>query len=151
MDDDIEFKLYELGYDKHGKKWFVRTVNFPPDYTDTTLELIEEKDLYKANNYHVTPRAECKLWKEKNNTLTINDIEIIDKTLEDRGIGTLLITFVEKLARSQNLSKLFGELSKVDANHFNKLKHFYKKLGFNLILYEPPRGIYIGYVEKHLA
>ena len=45
MNDDIHFKLYELGYDKYGKRWFVRTVRFTPDYGDTTLELIEEKDI----------------------------------------------------------------------------------------------------------
>jgi GNAT superfamily N-acetyltransferase len=151
MNDDIHFKLYELGYDKYGKRWFVRTVRFTPDYGDTTLELIEEKDIDKANNFHVPPRAKCTIWKEPNNTLIINDIVIIDESLENRGIGTLILTFVEHLVRLQGIGKLYGELSHADADHLDKLEHFYNKLGFDFVLHESQRGTTIGHVEKKIT
>jgi hypothetical protein len=150
MDGDIHFKLYKLGYDKYGERWFVRTVKFTPDYGDTTLELIKEENIDKANNFHVPPRAICKMWKESNNSMTINDIEIIDKSLENRGIGTLILIFVEKLARLQGINKLYGELSIVDVDHLDKLKHFYNKLGFDFVLHETKKGTTIGHIEKQV-
>ena len=38
-----------------------------------------------------------------------------------------------------------GHLSSADSDHFDKLKHFYQRLGFSVVFYEPEHPDYRRY------
>ena len=91
--------------------------------------------------------------KGKNTTIAkIEDLEI-DSEIENRGIGSSLLRFMENWARDNGVNKLIGDLSGVDAEHIDKLNHFYKKHGYEFqldIAKEKTHSILIGKIEKLL-
>lgn len=60
----------------------------------------------------------------------IDDLFAID---EDCGNGSLLLECLFSKANELSIREIRGDLSWVDADHFDKLEHFYKKNGFNVM------------------
>lgn len=60
----------------------------------------------------------------------IDDLFAID---EDCGNGSLLLECLFSKANELSISEIRGQLSWVDADHFDKLEYFYKKNGFNVV------------------
>ena len=86
------------------------------------------------------------------NVAKIEDLEV-NPDIEDRGLGSALLTLIESWAGNHGVKKLIGDLSNVDANHFNKLKHFYEKHNYTFRLNRisgKKSSILIGEVEKSL-
>lgn len=63
----------------------------------------------------------------------------VDSSMENRGVGSMLVkAAIEACKRRGNLG-IDGEISRVDRDHFDKLKHFYEKLGFDFELFDAER------------
>ena len=77
----------------------------------------------------------------------------VDRWVENRGVGSMLVrAAIEDCKRQGNLG-IYGEISKVDEDHFSKLKHFYEKLGFTFVLYDEneldENSNTVGKIELH--
>ena len=60
----------------------------------------------------------------------------IDKRLENRGVGSMLVQRAIEECKRRGHKDMEGDLSDVDRGHFDKLKHFYEKLGFSVVFHE---------------
>ena len=65
----------------------------------------------------------------KKSELFIGDYE---SDIENKGYGSILLRNVIELARTINVSRITGNLSAVDSNHFDKLEYLYSKYGFKV-------------------
>jgi GNAT superfamily N-acetyltransferase len=78
----------------------------------------------------------------------------VRKDYENRGIGSLLIKFVEKWEIELGSNEIFGDISIKDYDHFDKLEHFYTKNGWTFKLFDNWRAIRgtttVGRVYKKL-
>jgi hypothetical protein len=66
----------------------------------------------------------------ENDTLVINDINM---RRNNAGYGSIAMEALLDYAKEQNYHKITGWLSSVDQGHFDRLEHFYKKFGFDVI------------------
>ncbi len=69
----------------------------------------------------------------KKSELFIGDFE---SDIENKGYGSILLRNVIELARTINVSRITGNLSAVDSDHFDKLKYLYSKHGFKVNISE---------------
>ena len=65
----------------------------------------------------------------KKSELFIGDFE---SDVENKGYGSILLRNVLELARRLRLKRITGNLSAVDSDHFDKLRHIYEKFGFEV-------------------
>lgn len=54
--------------------------------------------------------------------------------IENKGYGSLVLRSIIDLAKSIEAKEITGKLSSVDSDRFDKLKHFYIKHGFCVVL-----------------
>ena len=79
-----------------------------------------------------------------------------ETSLENRGGATLVLRYAESWCRSMGCREIWGELSDVDSDHLDKLKHFYEKNGYTFKLFvsgDPeynPQSLVVGEVRKEL-
>ena len=77
----------------------------------------------------------------------------IDFNLENRGIGSSLLTLIEIWAKKHGVINIIGDLSNVDADHFDKLKYFYNKNGYDFQMGKADYNgdsIMVGEIEKNI-
>ncbi len=77
----------------------------------------------------------------------------VNPFVESRGIGTMLVQEIIRECRKRGNHVLWGELARIDRDHFPKLETFYRKLGFCVTLYKSDSqsiGAIIGKVEFSL-
>lgn len=81
----------------------------------------------------------------------------IDPKYQNKGIGSKLIVEVEKWAISAGIGYLYGDLVKVDSDHFSMLHHLYTEHGWAWCLFDKddsrlkPGSNVVGIVEKTLS
>jgi len=63
------------------------------------------------------------------NGLHINDIHT---SASNTGNGSILMCCLLKIAVQEDIKRVYGELSSVDNDHFDRLEHFYSKFGFRI-------------------
>lgn len=63
------------------------------------------------------------------NELFIGDFS---SNIENKGYGSILLQNVIKLAKQLGCKTIGGNLSSVDSDHFDKLRHLYEKYGFEV-------------------
>ena len=61
----------------------------------------------------------------------------VDARMEDRGLGSMLLSRAIAACRTRGHEGIESELSEVGSGHFDKLKHFYEKFGFTVTFYSP--------------
>ncbi len=66
----------------------------------------------------------------------LNDIQV-DTQFENRGMGSMLVREALEICKRLGHVGMYGTLSIVDSDHFDKLKHFYEQLGFSVVFYKP--------------
>ncbi len=75
----------------------------------------------------------------------------IEKWAENRGLGSMLVQRAIEECKRRGHKGMDGDLSGVDADHFDKLKHFYEKLGFTVTFFDRDhpdrRGWRVGKIE----
>ena len=78
----------------------------------------------------------------------------IDPPYQNAGIGSALLAEVEKWAAREGIRRLYGDLAKVDSDHFTMLRHLYMKHGWKWCLFSErdprfsPTSHVAGTVEK---
>ncbi len=63
----------------------------------------------------------------------------VDGSMENRGVGSMLVKAAIEVSKRRGNLGLDGKISRVDCAHFDKLKHFYEKLGFDFELFDAER------------
>ncbi len=80
----------------------------------------------------------------------LTDVEI-EKWAENRGVGSMLVARAIEECKRRGHKGMEGDLSSVDSDHFDKLKHFYEKLGFTVTFFDrnhpDRRGWKVGRIE----
>ena len=75
----------------------------------------------------------------------------VNRHMENRGVGSMLVQEAAKECKLRGHRGIEGDISSVDSDHFDKLKHFYEKMGFSVVLYPPEHPDYnprrVGKVE----
>ena len=66
----------------------------------------------------------------------LNDLQV-SAPFENRGMGSMLVREALQVCKRLGHEGMDGDLSIVDSDHFDKLKHFYEKLGFSVVFYRP--------------
>ena len=61
----------------------------------------------------------------------------VNSFMENRGVGSMLVKAAIEVSKRRGNLGLDGKISSVDRDHFDKLKHFYEKLGFDFELFDP--------------
>ena len=69
----------------------------------------------------------------------------VDKHMENRGVGSMLVRRAVEECTRRGHKGIEGDISNVDSDHFDKLRHFYEKLGFSVIFFEPDHPEYRCY------
>ena len=64
----------------------------------------------------------------------VNDVRV-DPSIENRGLGSMLIREAIKECMRRGHKGMGGHLSEVDRGRFPKLKYFYERLGFSVTIY----------------
>jgi GNAT superfamily N-acetyltransferase len=142
-----------LGVDKHGEPWFVEVSPYDDELSGATFHAWPEslppddhpRYLAMAAVTLRHPLSRQELLRAK-----IEDIRIEDNRLENRGVGTLLLRCLEAWCRDRGFRETWGELSNIDSDHLDKLRHLYTKNGYTFSLFSAPRGIFIGEISKAL-
>ncbi|NEZ45448.1 GNAT family N-acetyltransferase [Paenibacillus alvei] len=67
----------------------------------------------------------------KDKSVYIVDIQSSEENA-NRGYGTLAMESLIHLIKRKAIKRVWGRISSVDANHYDRLAHFYKKVGFNV-------------------
>jgi GNAT superfamily N-acetyltransferase len=147
----------EIGPDKTGRPWLIRIIRFTPSQQEVYFEVFSPAFRSEFRKLRLPHVAESILLMEENNTAKLCDLEIMDKSLQNRGIGSFLLRFIHEWATRKGVRKIYGDLSYIDAGHFDKLRHFYEKLGYAFKLYDlsklknPDQAVIRGYIEKQLG
>ena len=71
-------------------------------------------------------------------TARLDDVRVSNQT-ENRGLGSMLVREAIEECKRGGHKGIYGHLSEVDRDHFPKLEHFYKKLGFSVVIYSEDR------------
>ena len=71
----------------------------------------------------------------------VNDVRV-DRSIEDRGLGSLLVREAIEECKRRGHKGMYGYLSDVDIGHFPKLEYFYRKLGFSVSFNDMTRPDY---------
>ncbi len=134
-----------LGRDSRNRSWYAT------EYGDNTWVDIHAKcDLGVPGKFII---AVFRDMQTSNPPISakINDI-VVDHREENFGIGSLLLNRAEAWCKFNGIERIYGELSSVDADHFDKLQYFYEKHGFTVRwLNQEKVGTHIvGYIEKYL-
>jgi len=141
--------LEALGIDKYGEAWLLWVVDegFGPTFYAWPASLPPDRHPRHLAKAAVTTRhltSQRKLERAK-----IEDIQV-DPPWRNRGVGTLLLRCLEEWCGDRGFRQMWGEISKVDADHLDELQHIYTKNGYKFELYARPRGIMIGETFKAL-
>lgn len=85
------------------------------------------------------------------NSLLIGDIAPYKKRRDyNKGYGSIMINKLFEYAINNHITTICGNLSTVDLDHKDRLHHFYKKHGFEIMLYEELHDMYYGRILKTL-
>lgn len=87
---------------------------------------------------------------ESDESILIGDIIHSQSRNYNKGYGSIMMDKLISYATEQGYSAIHGELSTVDANHKERLHHFYEKFGFTITEYPENRDCYYGEIRKEL-
>ena len=122
-----------LGKDKNGSSWVIFTDRCPPvgslRFTNVTFYVCLASD---ENAEKFIGKAALTIHDAEQSIAKIENI-VIYPPYRGRGVGSLLLDYLERWAIKENIKKLHGELVRVDIDHIDILRCFYKKHGFSFI------------------
>ena len=139
--------------DETGQEWAVEIDVQPSDDmlipTLANFYVFHPADMSKRSRYPIG-HVYISIHNEDKTTAKIEDLEV-NPELENRGIGSSLLELIEEWVRNHGIRKLIGDLSNVDGDHLDKLRHIYKKHGYIFALSsagEKNSSVFIGKIEK---
>lgn len=113
--------------DRDGIVW---TVRFSDIHVGFSGFMVSSQRSGTGLVYVLTHSTYC----QKQSMARLSDVRI-DASVENRGLGSMLVREAIKECKRRGHAGIDGYLSSVDWDHFPKLKHFYKKLGFSVGFY----------------
>ena len=122
-----------------------------PDKVSVNIERYEQLLMVRL---YVNDRSRAKIQCviESEDTILIGDIQHSKENTDyNKGYGSRMMKALLDYAKEQHFSILCGNLSVVDLDHKERLHHFYKKFGFDIIEYPELRGNYYGKIELCLS
>lgn len=151
----------------------LQTVNTKADNTGRLWSIGMQTDEVRFRNFdirtasfgvwplgRVDTRIDCiakaNISIHKGDEAKLEDITVNEK-YRGKGIGTLLLDAVEIWAETNGIRYIWGDLVKIDADHFNTLNHFYTKCGWTFYLFEEnderlkPGAITMGLIYKYFG
>lgn len=152
----MKYHVSQLGRDKEGRDWKIlikdyptgsaRWLDFVPFIPISQLsETRAKKNLLPTEVAYVHLRPESQAY--------LNDIQV-GRYQENRGLGTLLLRFIEKWLMTHGINEIFGDISRKDENQFAKLQHFYEKNEWTFELFDRANlnneSLTVGRVYKKL-
>jgi len=144
---------YLLGTDKDGRQW--------------RAEIYQDRPLAPDIYFQALP-AELKTWQKKTSPASamlsmvskdvakLEGIEV-DPSLENRGLGSLLLDYIERWSARNGMVALYGDINRKQADHLDKLESFFSGHGWTWELFAPddprcqPDPSVMGRVEKQLS
>ena len=115
--------------DRLGKIWTVQFDRSPIGFTARVTSGIK----LRAGVIHVRTHS---IGDPEPSIARLNDIQV-DAPFENRGMGSMLVREALEICKRLGQEGMDGDLSIVDSDHFDKLRHFYEKLGFSVVFYSP--------------
>lgn len=115
-------------------------------WIDTNENLIFSK---LAINGIIISKIQCIL--QNDGVFLIGDIMPFNKKRHYRkGYGCMMMDELLRHSRQNEIHTITGNLSLVDKDHKDRLHAFYKKHGFEVIVYDAPKELYYGEVIKKI-
>ena len=112
-----------------GNKWFAAVVHYKLDEirnneraSAPNLVLVRKKDLRQVAHMRLVVDME-------KSELLLGDFE---SRIENKGYGSILLRNLIKFAEELDITRINGNLSSTDRDHFDKLEHLYSKYGFKV-------------------
>ncbi|MFT8319630.1 MAG: GNAT family N-acetyltransferase [Bacillus sp. (in: firmicutes)] len=128
IDEDPEKSILNVLHknDEHiivYRTFFDQEEKFGPFFID--LKVIHKKGI-------VLNRIRLSATYYSDDTIEIGDIEVFGEN-KGRGYGSILLHSLVSFAIQYSVNTISGWISHTDKDHFDKLDHFYKKHGFDVI------------------
>ncbi len=142
-----------LGSDKYGKEWRTEIYQDRPLSPEVHF-MVQPANLKSGQQKN--PPAHATLSVVSKDVAKLENIEV-DPSLENRGLGSLLLDYIERWAARNGMVALYGDLHRKYADHFDKLERFYQDHGWAWELFAPddprcqPDPSVMGRVEKQLG
>ncbi len=114
--------------DRGGLVWTVGFTEEPVGFSG----FMASKQVRGTGLVHVQTRN---IYSQKLLRARLSDVRISSPHIENRGMGSMLVREAIEECIRRGHKGIYGYLSNVDRDHFQKLKHFYKKLGFSVGFY----------------
>lgn len=96
---------------------------------------------------HTRPR--CYFERDSENNMRIIDIFSNESRGINSGNGSILLKFLDKIGKKNNIKRISGTLSNVDIEWFEKLEHFYHKNGYKVMFNSEKTEGHISKVLKY--
>lgn len=141
-----------LGTDNKGGQWQAEVYQDKPLAPDVNFRVWPAG--LKAGQRR-NPAAIARLTVVSKDVAKLEDIAV-DPSLEDRGIGSLLLSYLERWSVRNGIIALYGDLNRKHADHFDKLEYFYHSHSWTWEEFSPddprfsPDSPHVGRVEKQL-
>ena len=135
----------------HLLKNFIKSIfKKEPDRVSVNVEYTEPLLMVRlAVNDRLCAWMQCVV--ESETTILIGDIRHHKESADyNKGFGTRMMEALVTYTREHHFDCVYGNLSKVDLDHKDRLHHFYQKFGFIITEYPEPQGNYYGKIELHL-
>ena len=151
--DKKEVPTHYLGTDKEGRQWQVDV------YQDKPLAPDVHFQVWPANlkpGQRKNPSATALVSVISKDVAKLENMEV-NLSLENQGIGSLLLRYIERWAVRNGIIALYGDLNRRHADHFDKLEYFYQTNGWTWELFDPddprcqPDSPIVGRIEKGLS
>ncbi|MFC1870234.1 hypothetical protein ACFLYE_03080 [Chloroflexota bacterium] len=150
--DAIAATAYKLRTDKKGKQWLLESHQSEPLASDIHFRVWPERLRPSQREY---PSAKALVSLISQDVAKLESIRV-DTDLENRGLGSLLLDYIDRWTKAHGIIALYGDLMAAHAPSFEKLEHFFTTQGWTWELFkeDDPRrqagSVVVGRVEKQL-
>ena len=124
--------------------------NAPPVVQTVTIRILDSLlTVVLCVNDRQTAKIQCVT--EADHAILIGDIQHTNNASDfNKGYGTVMMENLITYAKENGYTYLYGNLSRVDLSHKERLHHFYQKFGFSITEYAEAKDFYYGKIELNL-
>ena len=126
MANDDTFMKFQW-QDRSGPAWNVEFDNLPVGFSGFAASKYERGTGIIYVQTH-------DIYAHKQSMAFLHDVRV-DSHIENRGLGSMRVREAIEECKRRGHKGICGYLSDVDIDHFPKLKYFYEKLWFSVVIY----------------